>query len=735
MKSVDGISIQLLMLVIALAIKGIIYPGLVWGQDSLNVSLQGQLYDFWSTTHDVAISGDYAYVADGMMGLRVVDISELESPVEVGRLLLNTMAEQIEVKDSYAYIMTYDSTLKVVDISEAANPQLATELYLGGRGDDMLLEGDYIYLALHYFGLMQIDISVPANPQAYLVENCIGYYQHVDVEDDLLYFADEIELMIFGLTEPGEPQLISSQQLLITIGDFEVRGEYLFAGGDFFSVLNVADPHNVFFVSQCWTTTYPYYGVTVCGDYAYIGGFNWCSTWLDGISVVDISDPEFPAEVFFEGGYNGFYEACAIGDYLFTAIPYGGLVIFDISQPGDLIEMSQCYERGYLGDMEVKENLAIVRDYFNGFRIVDISDESNPVELSVCQLDDYVHEMCVGGDLVYCTFNDSVLLVTDISNPAEPQVIGEVIEENYFLSIGACQNYLYTGVYYSGFNIYDVSDPSNPVWAGQFGDFSPEIVEISGSTAFVVDNSEILILDLTDPVNPVLLSTMYVNYPTGIAVEGNTMCIVQRVSSQDADVLMVADISDPANPVITGNIQTADYTSGVDCRWGYAYVSGGSEGIFVYDYRNPAQIELTGFYNTPGYASDVKVIGESILVSDKNFFGIYDCSAAVRVGDQSGSIVPGGFSLSPIYPNPFNATATIPFTLERAGRVELTIFDITGRSVGVQYIEPLQAGMHEIEWDAGGCASGVYLVRLTVDGKQQSVGTQLHETRKAVLVK
>ncbi len=102
------------------------------------------------------------------------------------------------------------------------------------------------------------------------------------------------------------------------------------------------------------------------------------------------------------------------------------------------------------------------------------------------------------------------------------------------------------------------------------------------------------------------------------------------------------------------------------------------------------------------------------------------------------------FSLSPIYPNPFNATAVIPFTLDRAGEVELTIFDITGRSVRVQQAAPLQgwysAGMHEIVWDAGGCASGVYLVRLTADGKVSTAESRHHTGRqtaveKAVLVK
>ena len=98
-------------------------------------------------------------------------------------------------------------------------------------------------------------------------------------------------------------------------------------------------------------------------------------------------------------------------------------------------------------------------------------------------------------------------------------------------------------------------------------------------------------------------------------------------------------------------------------------------------------------------------------------------------------IQPYDFKLLPPYPNPFNGSTTIPFTLDRPGNVKIDIYDITGRSVGVQYIEPWQtwfsAGMHEVVWNADGMASGVYLVRL----QQQSAGTLRHETRNVILLK
>ena len=70
----------------------------------------------------------------------------------------------------------------------------------------------------------------------------------------------------------------------------------------------------------------------------------------------------------------------------------------------------------------------------------------------------------------------------------------------------------------------------------------------------------------------------------------------------------------------------------------------------------------------------------------------------------------------------------------------VTVYDILGREMRVQQAAPLQgwysAGMHEVVWNAEGVSSGVYLVRLVVEGGSlPGAETRLHSTRKVVLVK
>jgi hypothetical protein len=79
--------------------------------------------------------------------------------------------------------------------------------------------------------------------------------------------------------------------------------------------------------------------------------------------------------------------------------------------------------------------------------------------------------------------------------------------------------------------------------------------------------------------------------------------------------------------------------------------------------------------------------------------------------------VPTVASLLGNWPNPFNPSTTVGFTLPQAGPVRLSLHDARGRLVRVLVDEPLAAGSHEVRWDGRDltgrvAASGVYLARL-----------------------
>ena len=75
-------------------------------------------------------------------------------------------------------------------------------------------------------------------------------------------------------------------------------------------------------------------------------------------------------------------------------------------------------------------------------------------------------------------------------------------------------------------------------------------------------------------------------------------------------------------------------------------------------------------------------------------------------------VLPKYLHLDPAYPNPFNPTTTIQFSVETHRNASLQIFDITGRLVETLVDGQIGSGFHEIKWDASGMTSGVYFIQL-----------------------
>ncbi len=75
---------------------------------------------------------------------------------------------------------------------------------------------------------------------------------------------------------------------------------------------------------------------------------------------------------------------------------------------------------------------------------------------------------------------------------------------------------------------------------------------------------------------------------------------------------------------------------------------------------------------------------------------------------ETGNHAPLTFRLDQNYPNPFNPKTTIAFSLKKAGHTMLSVYDIMGHKVAEIVNGRLDAGHHQVEFDASGLTSGVY---------------------------
>jgi hypothetical protein len=96
------------------------------------------------------------------------------------------------------------------------------------------------------------------------------------------------------------------------------------------------------------------------------------------------------------------------------------------------------------------------------------------------------------------------------------------------------------------------------------------------------------------------------------------------------------------------------------------------------------------------------------------------------VYDEGAEILPQSPILKQNYPNPYNFSTMLEFTLPREGHIRLSVYDILGRKVVDIYDQVMAAGMHRhrLSMDV---PSGIYLYRLETE--------KTVITRKMVLVK
>jgi len=84
----------------------------------------------------------------------------------------------------------------------------------------------------------------------------------------------------------------------------------------------------------------------------------------------------------------------------------------------------------------------------------------------------------------------------------------------------------------------------------------------------------------------------------------------------------------------------------------------------------------------------------------------------VQTGIDDGPALPLTASLDQSYPNPFNASAVIGYSLPEAGHVSLEIYDLLGRKVESLVDNYQDAGKYDITWNANDLPSGVYFYSL-----------------------
>jgi hypothetical protein len=102
-------------------------------------------------------------------------------------------------------------------------------------------------------------------------------------------------------------------------------------------------------------------------------------------------------------------------------------------------------------------------------------------------------------------------------------------------------------------------------------------------------------------------------------------------------------------------------------------------------------------------------VGRTAAGADATIWFIAHDSIKGVITNQVGvAEAPAAFAVAQNTPNPFNPTTTITFSLAKAGKTTVEVFNVAGQKVDTILNASLSAGAHSVTWNAAKHSAGVY---------------------------
>lgn len=117
----------------------------------------------------------------------------------------------------------------------------------------------------------------------------------------------------------------------------------------------------------------------------------------------------------------------------------------------------------------------------------------------------------------------------------------------------------------------------------------------------------------------------------------------------------------------------------------------------------------------------------NIWIATAGGLAVHNPNGVVSIQNNKNENVSQNFMLYQNYPNPFNPITTISYQLPKAGLVNISVYDITGKEVAKLVSEFKEAGSYDVIFNASNLSSGIYFYSLKADG--------FADTKKLVVIK
>jgi len=652
-----------------------------------------------SNIQDIVIKNNYAFIADGIDGLRIIKISDPSKPVEIGYNNTGGEARRVAIWDKYAFISEGRDGFRIVDISVLDNPieigHYSTNFYTY----DLAIKDNFAYVADGVDGIGIIDISDPHFPIKIdsVQTDSLNQVVNIKIKDSIAY------------------------ALTTTDGFYPTLG-----GLNIFNISNPTDPVKIGFCGAELSG----YNFILDSNFIFIANYH-------NIKVVDISNVENPH---LSHTYSKFWnpvDLVKINKTLFVSAQDNGLRMLTITDNSKLSEAGYYVTGGWAQDKIITNNYAYIADRDHGIQIVDISNIYNPVIVGFSK-NFNADKIVVKDNKAYVSSPNDGIHIIDISNPRSPTEIGVYNNNNYFYieDMTIKNNYIYIANHLNGLRIIDASKnilKEVGSYAIPNELFNSVTVNTNNLACLTSEYGHVHILNVSDVTNPTEIG-LYNLESGAIDIDASD----NYVFIGTVDGLRILDITNPSLPFEVGVYPSSSTVYHVLTYNNYAVITLGNQTLQIIDISEPNMPKKIASFNPGRPLYDIDV-NRNLIFTTQGPKGLFVLKSDLLTGiiTQNSKIF-NNFDLLQNYPNPFNPTTKISFTIPPAGdalyasRTNLTlkIYDILGNEIATLVNEQsttVGPGEYEVEFDGASLTSGVYFYQLKIG--------EFVQTKKMLLLK
>lgn len=567
----------------------------------------------------VQVVGSLAYLANGVGGLLIVDISRPAQPRLLGRYITgNTTHESIgrewiqeykgsataiDVAGHFAYLLTqssgYDlgrSKVLQIDISNPVAPTLRSEYLLFDKANDIkALDPNTVCIARNTGG-----DSFPPNLEG--------------------------TLSVLDFSEPGRARIVGSLPpppgIHTAFGHLALSGNTAFVVG----TEQGAAPGRLFVVDLTNRTkpallaTMPTKGASLGLAPAPDGKMLYIADGAAGVSVVDVAErtkPQITGSLAVDAA-----RAVALHNGRLEILTNEGIAVYELRHAAAPRRVSVTKYPSDAAALAASSTALAIADEESGLIVFTAAGDNAPQYAGRFLSKGEALRLHQHGNRLWVADGAGGTLTFDVANPHEPRLTASTPAEGMVLDVGtsgASSVVVDTGL---GLSVpQSVSSRREP--PTHHSSDREQRVFVAGSTAYAaVAGLGLRIYEITDGHAPVLRGELKLPRddritPRGIFVQDKVAYLVTG-----RDGLRTIDVSDPAHPVLLGRFYDSVInrmaTADVVVNGHMAYLADLDNGLYVVDVTDPRQPRQVAHYHT-GNAHSVAIEGNLAVTAD----GIY----------------------------------------------------------------------------------------------------------------